>query len=108
MYQTEFVIQFNKINDTTFEGTSRTIVIYDKKYSDTAICILRGGFLEKNILYLEETRAIKRFTDEYDDSCLQFMKLYYTKKKNHLKLNGKWYTKNLNCGSGDIRLTKVL
>ena len=104
----EIIIQFHKINDTTFEGISKSIIKINKKEFDTAICILSGGFYEMNILYLEETRAIKKFAGENSDGCLQLMKLYYRKKKNHLELNGDWYGNEDNCGSGVIRLTKNL
>jgi len=105
-YQTDFSIRFTKINDTTFEGTSRTIIKYSKKESDTAICILRGGFHEKNILFLEETRALKDFANT--DGCLQLMKLYYNKRKNNTELTGNWYAEDRACGTGQIRLIKTL
>lgn len=102
--QIQIVIQFKKINDTTFEGVSKTIVKYSKKESDTALCILKGGFHESNILLLEETRPLKDFKNS--DGCLQLMKLYYTRKKKYIELKGDWFTENAKCGSGQIRLTK--
>ena len=103
-YETEIIFYFSKVNDTSFEGISRTVVKYNKKESDTAVCVLRGGFYEKNILYLEETRSIKDFANT--EGCLQSMKLYYRKKKNYLELKGDWNTNDVTCGSGYIRLTK--
>lgn len=102
--QVKIFIRFMKINDTTFEAVSKTISKYPKKENDTAICILRGGFYEENILLLEETKVIKEFT--YSNGCLQLMKLYYRKRKKYIELTGDWYTENVNCGSGQIRLTK--
>ena len=104
--QTEIFIRFKKINDTTFEGVSKTIIKYSNKESDTAIYVLRGVFYEENILLLEETRALKDFTNS--TGCLQLMKLYYRKKKKYIELDGDWYTDGDNCGNGKIYLIKSL
>jgi hypothetical protein len=99
---------FSKINDTTFQAYSVTY-IKNKKAKDSAICILKGGFLEKNILYLEETRAIKPFPGETSDStCLQLMKLNFYKQKKQLLLTGEWGAKLDGCGYGTISLIKKL
>lgn len=104
--QTEIFIRFKKINDTTFEGISTTIIKYSKKETDTTICILRGGFYEENILLLEETRVLNDFTNS--SGCLQLMKLYYRVKRKYIELEGDWYTEDDKCGHGLIRLTKSL
>jgi hypothetical protein len=103
--QTEIFISFKKINDTTFEGISMTIIKYYKE-TDTTICILQGGFYEENILLLEETRVLKDFTNP--SGCLQLMKLYYRVKRKYIELEGDWYTEDDKCGHGLIRLTKPL
>ena len=106
-YQTKIIFLFIKKTDSTFEAFSKTFIKDDEKI-DSAICVLRGGFLEKNILYLEEIRSIKSFSTNDTNTCLQLMKLYYTEKKKQLILHGKWYTEKNNCGFGGIRLTKKL
>lgn len=99
---------FSKINDTTYQAFSVTF-IKNKKAKDSAICILKGGFWEKNILYLEETRAIKPFPGENGDSTyLQLMKLNFYKQKKQLLLTGEWGTKLDGCGYGSISLIKKL
>jgi len=98
---------FTKISDSSFEAYSKTIWTYNKT-PDSSICILEGGFLEKNILYLKETRAIQPYSVEGTTTCFQLMKLYYYKRKNKLVLRGEWYTEGKDCGYGSISLTKKL
>ncbi len=100
----QIFIQFTKIDDTTFEGVSKTIYKFSKKKGDTAICVLRGGFYEENILLLEETRTLRDFSNS--GGCLQLMKLYYTEKQKYIELKGDWYTEDVKCGSGQIYLTR--
>lgn len=100
--KTEIFINFHKINDTTFEAYTKTVM-----KNDTAICILTGGFLKKNILYLEETRTLKDFAGAKGPPCLQMFKLYYRQKKGNLILDGNWVSRNEKCGGGGtIRLIK--
>jgi hypothetical protein len=98
---------FVKKNDAVFTATSKTFL---KKYThtDTAVCILGGGFLKKDILYLEELKTLKPFSGAGVGSCLQLMKLRYYKTKKELVLHGTWFTETENCGSGRIHLTKKL
>ncbi len=103
----EIVFVFIKKNDSTYEGYSK-IFLRTNKVSDSALCVLRGGFTEKNILYLEEVKPIKQFVVDNTQICLQFMKLkFYTTKKQFL-LRGDWYTEGNTCGFGNIQLSKKL
>lgn len=101
--KTEILISFYKIDDTSFEGFAKTII-----KNDTAISILTGGFLKKNILYIEESRIIKDFPWGKGSPCLQMFKLYYRQKKQKIMLDGNWVSRRENCGSGTITLTKQL
>jgi len=105
--KTKISFFFIKINDSTFQSFSKTF-IKEKDTIDSSVCVMRGGFSKRNILYLEEINPIQRFSGDTDTStaCLQFMKLYYYSKKNQLKLSGNWYTDENKCGYGDIILTK--
>ena len=93
--KTEIFINFYKINDTTFEGYTKTVL-----KNDTAICILTGGFLKKNMLFLEETRMIKGFSGFNVINCMQIYKLYYREKKKSITLHGDWITSDKNCAGG--------
>ncbi|GAB2809247.1 hypothetical protein [Ferruginibacter profundus] len=100
-------LYFSKINDSTFKAFSVTYTD-DKKNKDSAICILTGGFSEKNILYLEETQAVKPYSGEDSVTCFQLMKLSYYKRKKQLVLKGDWGSKINDCGYGSISLIKKL
>ena len=104
-YKTTIIFTFSKINDSTFEAFSKTF-IKSNKITDSSICIMRGGFLKKNILYLEETRTIKPFSSNDTGQCMQFMKLFYYKRQKQLALKGDWFTEQNKCGYGSITLTK--
>jgi len=95
---------FTKISDSVFQAFSKTFNVSH----DSAICILEGGFLEKNILYLKETKAIQPYSADGTTTCFQIMKLYYYKRKNKLMLRGEWNTEGKDCGYGSIILTKKL
>jgi hypothetical protein len=98
---------FTELSDSVFRAYSKTIWTVNK-IKDSSICILEGGFLKKNILYLKETRLIKGFSSANSATCFQIMELYYHKRKNKLILSGKWYTEGSECGYGSISLTKKL
>jgi hypothetical protein len=102
--KTTISIYFRKINDTVFQAFSKT-VLKENKAVDSSVCVMRGGFLKKNVLYLEETKAIQSFAADIE-LCLQIMKLYYNKRKKQLQLSGDWYTDKENCGHGNIYLIK--
>jgi len=104
---TEIRLYFSKVNDSTYQAFSVSY-LKDKKIKDSAICILIGVFLEKDILFLEETRAIKYFHGEDSNTCLQSMKLNFYKRKKKLFLTGNWYSKIDDCGYGPISLIKKL
>ncbi len=101
----EIIFIFIKKNDSTYEGYSKTF-LRTNKISDSAICILRGGFAEKNILYLEEVKTIKQFAGGSTETCLQFMKLKFYITKKQFLLRGDWYTEGNTCGFGNIQLSK--
>jgi hypothetical protein len=103
----EIIFNFIRINDSTFQAFSKTL-LSDGKIKDSAICILTGGFIKKNILYLEESKAIKGFSGEITSTCMQLMKFYYYKRKKQLLLQGEWYTEENSCGYGNIQLSKKL
>ncbi len=104
--KTKIILFFSKINDSTFKGISTTIVISNNQ-PDTAICVLEGGFLKKNILYLEEKRSLKDFNESDPGPCFQLMKLYYFKRKKKYELHGEWFSEGKDCdGNGSIFLTK--
>jgi hypothetical protein len=98
---------FYRLNDSTFEARSKTFMEFGN-HTDSTVCFLRGGFSHKNILYLEETKVIQSLSDKSTELCLQFMKLYYSKRKTHLILKGDWYTEENKCGYGSIELRKKL
>ncbi|MBP6022891.1 hypothetical protein [Ferruginibacter sp.] len=107
--QTKHTINFNfyRLSDSSFEAWSKTFMEFDN-HTDSTVCFLRGGFSHKNILYLEETKVIQPLSDKSTELCLQFMKLYYLKRKKQLILIGDWYTEENKCGYGSIELRKKL
>ncbi|WP_462255161.1 hypothetical protein [Ferruginibacter sp.] len=105
--ETAISFTFIKKNDSVFTATSKTF-LKPFTYRDTAVSILSGGFLKKNILYLEESKNLKPFSGAGVVTCLQLMKLRYYKTKKELVLHGTWFTETENCGSGRIHLTKKL
>ena len=108
VYRTEIMFHFSKVDDTTFKAVSTTFFKVKKNHYDTAVFILTGSFYEKNILLLEEVRAIKDFSS--GKGCLQIMKLYYKKGKKHYLLEGEWFINDPTCGDGNgsIKLRKTL
>ncbi len=105
--ETAISFTFIKKNDSVFTATSKTF-LKTFTHTDTAVCIMGGGFLQKNILYLEESKSLKPFSGAGVGTCLQLMKLRYYKTKKALVLHGTWFTETENCGSGRIHLTKKL
>ena len=103
---TKYTLIFSKINDSTYRVESWTYKEFNKNKYDTAICILQGGFSNENILYLEETKAIKSFSSDGETACLQLMKLFYKKRKKFYVLDGDWFTNDNKCGNGSVHLTK--
>ncbi len=97
----EFYITINKISDTAIEGYSTTII-----KNDTSVCILKGGFLKKKKIYLEETSIIKNF-DKIKNPCLQRFELFYRENKKDITLNGGYTTKTCGMG-GTVFLIKTL
>jgi len=104
---TTIKLYFTKINDSTFQAFSVTYT-EDKKNKDSAICVLSGGFSEKNILYLQETKALRSYSGEDSSTCFQLMKLSFYKRKKQLVLTGDWGSKINDCGYGSISLIKKL
>jgi hypothetical protein len=80
--QTVISFIFVKKNDSVFTAISTTFLkIFTHR--DTEVSILSGGFLKKNILYLEESKNLKPFSGAGVVRYLQLMKLcYYKTKKN--------------------------
>jgi hypothetical protein len=99
--KTEIFITIDKINNITIEGYSTTII-----KNDTSISILKGGFLRKKKIYLEETGFTRNFSDKIENVCLQKFELFYRENKKGITLNGNFTTKT--CGSGTVFLTKRL
>ncbi|MFM2326832.1 MAG: hypothetical protein RIR31_1034 [Bacteroidota bacterium] len=105
--KTEINLVFTKVSDTIFQAFSKTMVLKGKD-KDSAVYILQGFFSKHDVLYLEETKVLKTFTNDSTTACKQMMKLYYYRKKKLLELSGNWYTENNECGYGRISLTKKL
>jgi hypothetical protein len=101
--KTEIYFTISKISDTNIEGTCTTIV-----KNDTSVCFLKGRFLRKKKLFLEETGFIRGYTDTLrtKNSCLQQFTLFYRENKKGITLHGDYTTKT--CGGGTVYLTKRL
>lgn len=99
--KTELYVTINKITDTTIEGYSTTII-----KNDTSVCNLKGGFLRKKKIYLEETGVIKNF-DKIKNACLQRFVLFYRENNKGITLHGDYTTNTCGMG-GTVFLTKTL
>jgi hypothetical protein len=103
---TKLKLVFEKLSDSTFKAFSITYFENTKK-ADSVLCILQGGFVKKDLLYLREIQELKNSSNfRGENICMQLMKLFFTEKKKESMLKGTWYTEKNKCGSGTIQLTK--
>ncbi len=100
---TKIKLIFVKFNDSVYQAFSTTYL----SNTDSVVCILKGGFIRKKELVLEEFKTIKPSGNSGTEVCLQTMQLVYSENKKRFALRGHWVTEDNKCGSGEISVYKV-
>lgn len=102
--KTTYALIFFPTNDTTYKAYSIT---YFKtgKVIDTAVCEMNGWMAAKDLLHLEEIMVLKN-TGGFATGCKQIMELEYGSKDTKEWLKGKWWSKEILCGTGRVQLTR--